>query len=378
VANRTLYRLMRNDCGDGFFDKHQLNQREVEAFLDPGLDMDGRYRWARRIAVRTLQVHTKGEIPLYHLAVLEAAELAAHHIDEFHRDHVVHSVVVFLLGTVIKHLYLRRQGLQVDAFEWKLASLLHDISYPISIAMTLANHYCTTVNKIHPPGDDTAYAGLRASSRLDVNGFLTYEYRGEEHSVLAHLQDRANQWGLGIDLERSYHDLGFANHGIGSALTVFQIINQMYEHHNPQRQACQTVVQHGRIASDWNDMHFQCEITSACTAIYLHDICHGPDCQLLVGGRFSARTSPLAFLLKLCDALQDWDRPSERAQLGLEGCWYDLEIDADHVKLGVSEDNACLVPNAQGRPPHGRAAELEAEMDMYLERDGLEISVVRI
>ncbi len=62
-----------------------------------------------------------------HLVDLAQVEFGTRVFMPKHRDHVSHSMFTFILGIVINDKLLRHPDVHVDPFEWKLASLFHDI-----------------------------------------------------------------------------------------------------------------------------------------------------------------------------------------------------------------------------------------------------------
>lgn len=237
---------------------------------------------------------------------------------ESQRDHYVHSVNVFLLGIYIyassdKFREAFRSSGEQSTFEnvderflyvWGHAALFHDIGYPMEIAFNQAKMFTRSI------------AGIgRSKKRADVSMFVT------DFDVISRLS--AVKWGgegyeldlfspiadfvsvrLGIDRNSVYdvvsryngvmRDGRFVDHGYYSSLILMRSLATSMQ-----------------LAGKTKD-RFDSEVVEAASAILLHNFYrrvftdaerYGFGC-----GPMSLNSFPMAFLLILCDELQEWNR----------------------------------------------------------------------
>ena len=64
------------------------------------------------------------------------------------RDHVVHALLTFTLGSYLGAKYITLNNSDVNILQWKLAGLFHDIGYPIQTAKDLMKPMLNKVNGI--------------------------------------------------------------------------------------------------------------------------------------------------------------------------------------------------------------------------------------
>lgn len=291
------YNVERSDIEDFLLTKRSFKNRQTKAFE----------------IIEGIFSHHGKEVLLQHLTELARVEKGAMVIQPRLRDHVVHALLSFVLGIYVNE---RLLGGAVNKFVWKLAGLLHDVAYPIEISHdVMASIPCTmskTAGRLGVPAPH-----LVATTRIDgledlMNGV----------NSLRLIQDRVSSWGLHVDVSGVYKQMqaGRPRHGMYGALAVLRVLDMMYQMHNPERA-------HKKVLTvmpdlDWNQQYFDQEIVSACTSIFLHDL--PPEC--FNGVKISRQRAPVAFLLRLCDALQDWERPSKQAQRGRPATKYDIEI----------------------------------------------------
>lgn len=237
------------------------------------------------------------------------------HIDKLHkiekdttsltgkRDHVIHALNTYLLGLYINDKYL---ATKVNEFKWKLTAPFHDIAYPIEIAalhpeismpMTskeMVESYIDTMKNIE--GVDNFNIIVQNLVPKNV------EKLTNKKNAFDYIQNQIRKWGLGVNVQKKYDTMISSNkicHGMFSALTVLHLIDSMYQKHNPER------VEEYKPAedSDWNQEYFENDVVPACSAIFLHNL------DKDAFDKIDKNEAPLPYLLKLCDELQNWDRP---------------------------------------------------------------------
>ncbi|MFA5062819.1 MAG: hypothetical protein WC578_01930 [Candidatus Omnitrophota bacterium] len=250
------------------------------------------------------------------------------------RDHYVHSVNVFILGLAIyannaKYRQLfNSYALNADYpdhystrheeffYRWGLASLFHDIAYPLEITLKQANQYFDFVwsypkttkvkNKsfIDFPNFNKfiSLPCLTPSRRFSLSFYQKYPQfsslkKCNAIDLLAYLISGS----LGLkqgDLLRSIDSFaadmkrgGFIDHGFYSAVIMLKWYHFLLK------------------ITKWNPAYFFYPILDSSSAILLHNF-YG---KVLMKKPFrlralSASRHPIAFLLILCDELQEWNR----------------------------------------------------------------------
>lgn len=222
------------------------------------------------------------------------------------RDHIVHAMNLFILGIYINHEIFEKDVLpSVDPFQWKLAGLFHDNAYPVDIGLMLASKYS------HYLGIDFEFSS-RNLGVLEKRKWFWFRENGFDL-----IQRRLSEWKLGIDVQRA-HDQSPSCHSIVGALGLLRLLDRLYQEHNPRRVRKERFRDH----VDWNEKYFEEDIVSACSAIFIHNL----DASWFRGAKIDPEVAPLAFLLKLCDALQDWGRHSESDDDGISAEEYDIDI----------------------------------------------------
>ncbi len=241
-----------------------------------------------------------------------------------HRDHVVHAMNTFILGIYINRKFFKKDN-RVKPFQWKLASLFHDIGYPVEFASRhLLRPFAENVNRI------TNSFGLDNKNlhfEIVPHGF---ENLKNDKNSFELINKRLEEWKIKIDAKKVYDDLnksGDINHGIISSLTVLYIIDRIYDKYNPERKK-EDIFQEGM---NCNQKFFEDDIISACSAIYIHDLVGKDGCDIQI----DRSKAPIAFLLRLSDCLQDWERPSSENLNGFSPAEFDIEIKNGHLILHV-------------------------------------------
>lgn len=257
-------------------------------------------KFVKPLIQKLMEPHSKGAL-FTHIDELRKIEESTKELTE-KRDHVIHAVNTYLLGRYINDICC---DIKVDEFEWKLAALFHDIGYPIEITA-----FYDTPSPSNPQQIIERYfkilsknGVLEISYPIDINLVLEkFKNLAYKKDALEYIQEGINQWDTNINVREKYETMISTNeicHGMISALTILHWINSMYLRHNPNRSESYIPAEN----SDWNLKYFKNNVISACSAIFLHDL----DDDVFV--KIDKKKAPLPYLLKLCDELQNWDRP---------------------------------------------------------------------
>lgn len=206
-----------------------------------------------------------------------------------YRGHYAHQFDVFLLGY-----YILNRILETDApaaeklktstnpnFTWMLAATFHDMGYPIQQIDEWFSAFLKTFLKI-----DSTYS-IEIERILTPVFFDYLKFISEEHynllteaiapSSVSPVKDWAFHSHLQEELRRKDHGV------VSSLLLIHSILTQEKIAKSP----------------DWFFSTFPKEILPACHAIALHNLQDVPK---------NFGKCPYAYLLVLCDSIQDWQR----------------------------------------------------------------------
>ena len=253
---------------------------------------------------------------------------------EKQRDHYIHSVFVFLLGLSI---YIQNQNYR-DSFKiyaldktvypdsystnheeffyrWGLASLFHDIAYPLEIIIKQANEYISFLCSY--PDESSNELGFKVEL-LTSKSFL----------ILPNLKPE-KQWE--DEFNHKYQSCTrFTDNSISLLSTIisenfdvdlsvimentFDFLNEMRENNFIDHGFCSAVIMlrwyhHLIKTTKWNPAYFYFPILDSSSAIFLHNsykhrLMHEP----INLGLMNVYQHPIAYLLILCDEIQEWDR----------------------------------------------------------------------
>ena len=329
--NQFLYNHLRNDRLAEIFRLGNLNQSEddaIWAFLASS-SFDYRKNHALRIMRYTLEHHEKAE-PFYRvLQQIGKIEEGVQRFNPYIRDHISHSVYVYLLGIVLIQKFANRVR-NWFPFRWKLASLLHDFGNPPHLLSNSLKDYLSATEI-----DVTTAEHTRIQTSFSFEGIETLKHRqGKPDNGFEYIQNRLRNWGISIDIKHEFNrnlENGKIEHGILGALLVLRNIDKLYSIHNPRDIETDSELQrvYGRFSEQvgWGRNHFDEEIVDACAAISLHSLAGE-----LSNLEISYEDSPLGFLLVLCDTIQEWDRfsPGQRV------------YDPHSVKVEFRDDLPCV------------------------------------
>lgn len=113
-----------------------------------------------------------------------------------------------------------------------------------------------------------------------------------------------------------------------SALVLLYVIDLMYQKNNPRREY-KDIYSHrdGGRRINFNQENFEQKIAPACAAVYIHNL---PD-KCFSKAKIDRSKAPVAFLLKLSDCLQEWERPSYKDHEGLSAERFDIKIENENL-----------------------------------------------
>jgi hypothetical protein len=214
----------------------------------------------------------------------------------------------------------------IDPLVWKLASLLHDIGYPVEILgrqMHVLVQEVEAFKHAHLPKRKSLTSRLRLfrkrdsqtpPSMLSERYFRSLEnlYRGD--NVFKIIEDRLSNNGIDIGLRYYFYEKmreGFVDHGILSAIIMLNLIDVLYAEHNPRnlpQKFEETRDMEGNTTYlDWGRNWFDKEIVDAASAISLHNLVTKPIMDDL---QINLERTPILYLLVLSDNIQIWRRHS--------------------------------------------------------------------
>jgi len=178
---------------------------------------------------RILKKHGKDIFGDY-MARLAEIETAIQRFNPGLRDHVNHSVYVFLLGLLLETNFslikVRR------ALTWKLATFLHDVGYPIELFSRSTGDYLGQVHSLRNEiVEDSRYTAPTHS--IDIENL---ENLASGRNAFELMNSRLAKWGLCVDLKQIYEKKmkrGVVDHGILSSIVVLNIIDALYYRYNP-------------------------------------------------------------------------------------------------------------------------------------------------
>ncbi|MFN2113108.1 MAG: RyR domain-containing protein, partial [Anaerolineales bacterium] len=267
------------------------------------------------------------------LDVLLSYEERASTLIDKQRDHYVHSVNVFLLGLSIyaqnqayrdvftavimdKKSYPFSYDTQGEEFfyRWGIASLFHDVGYPVEIIGKQINKFIGFAAEVDLQGQVKTHLEFENFDQFNSIAEIlpkeqfTQAYRArfsipesldllKPNDLLAHKLHRS----LGVDLDvvkRALDDFpqvmaeyGFIDHGYYSAIIVLRWYGFLI-------QSC-----------GYKPEYFYYPILDSASAILLHNYYKNVMMKAPFNlDHLSPQEHPIAFLLILCDELQEWNR----------------------------------------------------------------------
>ena len=322
--------------------------------------------------------------------VLRCYEATAATLIDKQRDHYIHAVNVFLCGLAIweKNPLFRaafeksvpEEGFAAPYatkyeeffFRWGVAALFHDVGYPVEIVGHQINRFIRMV--ADADGDEVKVkAQIRYENFSELNHIcevvpkrrFTRAYYDAYEScsyidLLTPLDLIAHRIHLcfGTDLEQTKAALarfvddmavsGFIDHGYYSALIILKWYGYAIQRakEDPRR--------------------FYWPVVDSATAILLHNYYRNVLQKGAFGlGPMKAEANPIAFLLILCDELQEWNREAH----GILTRTFTL---ADTVNLSLREDYlAATYVTRKGSLPEKFCAEKKELLHKVLDVDAI-------
>ena len=304
------------------------------------------------------------------LDVLKNYEENAAVLIDKQRDHYIHSVNVFILGlciygqnkkyrTAFRKAILNRENYpyaydtknEEFFYRWGLASLFHDVGYPVEIVGRQINKFIDFATNV-----DSGRASVNVqlsfgnfdelnhiSEVIPKREFTKCYYNFYEDSIyidmlkpvdlLAHKLHTA----LGVDLKTMKFALddfvntmarfGFIDHGYYSSIIVLKWYGHLIQ------------------SAKYKPEYFFWPVLDSASAILLHN-CYKNMLQKkpFNFGALAPSTHPIAFLLILCDELQEWNREAYgiKDKLRTLAAEARLEITEDKLRVTFVTHNGSL------------------------------------
>ena len=309
-------------------DDYGLDLLDIEVFLTGPRDFPTRKERAMEIIESIMTAHGKQEL-LRHVVQLAKVEYGIRELEPWLRDHVVHALLSFLLGVFFNERFLRPRGQEVDAFQWKLAGLFHDVGYPAQVAKDILKSYTDQINKIKRDlcgtGPDVFFRVVPLGLDQLQNGVNAFDL----------IQEWLNKWELRISAKEEYTKMvnsGDVCHGMISSLSVLFVVDLMYQKYNPKRASMDIYDPPG---INWNQSFFENDIVPACAAVFVHNL----PTPLFCSSRLDRTRAALPFLLRLSDCLQDWERACASDPAGIPDDEFEIEVAQERVVFIVSNSD---------------------------------------
>lgn len=296
------------------------------------------------------------------LDVLKSYEENAAVLIDKQRDHYIHSVNVFLLGLCIyagnaklraaveqtimdKKEYPFSYHTKDEEFyyRWGLASLFHDVGYPVEIIGRQINKFIDFASGVGGGGErvnvQLSFANFDQLNRIPEiipkREFTKCYFDHYEDSIyidplipvdlLAHKLHTA----LGVDLKTAQLALNdfvnvmarfcFIDHGYYSAIIVLKWYGYLVQ------------------SAKYKPEYFFWPVLDSASAILLHNYYKNVMMKKpFYLGALAPETHPIAYLLILCDELQEWNRPAYGIQDRLRTLTAEAKVEVTDEALAVT------------------------------------------
>jgi len=322
LATQNINIKILSAIDDYQFLNYGCEPNEIKNFMSFPRPFLNRQRKAIDIINGILTRHGKERL-LSHVAELARIEHGIRELEPWVRDHVVHALLSFILGIYLEEKFISQSyGVEIDRFQWKLAGLLHDVAYPAQIARDILRPFSEKINEIKRELEVSAPDVFFKIVPVNIE-----KLRNNQNS-LDLIQNQINKWDLKINAESEYRTMvssGKICHGMISGLAILYVIDLMYQKYNPKREWKDIILRGSGI--NWNQKYFENDVIPACAAIFIHNL----DRQCFSESKISPYKAPLAFLLKLSDLLQEWERPSQENREGFSAERFDIDIVDDSI-----------------------------------------------
>ena len=295
------------------------------------------------------------------ILILEEYENTAASLIDSQRDHFVHAVNVFLTGlsiyaqnvnyrkafenTVLSGVYQDYYKTKNEEFfyRWGIAALLHDIGYPIEIVGNQINRFLRIISDAD--GEDIRTKAILSYDNFDelncvkqikdpksfAKNFVTAYPEASLIDVTKpiDLMSFRIHESLGTDLQKTKADLdkftetmgrsGFIDHGFFSSIIVLKWYGSLIQLEN------------------FNSNYFFWPVLDSATAILLHNYFK----NVIRKGEYNHEPmkpgeNPIAFLLILCDEMQEWNRTARGIKTKKKVLAESANFSVDDAYLAVS------------------------------------------
>ena len=303
-----------------YLSEYSCHRKDIKDFLLTKRAFLDRQSKAKEIINKVITHHGKAHL-LEHVTDLAKIEHGIQELAPCLRDHVVHAVLGFILGIYLNESWMSEKA---SRFQWKLSGLLHDVAYPAEIAHDILDSMPKTLNGI---AADLGFSARRVRGVTQIEGLENLHHG---FNSLDLIQDRINEWGLRFGVRDEYERMlreGRPCHGMYSSLSLLWVLDMMYEKNNPDRLHEDIPAEQPYLS--WNQRYFEQDIVSACTAIFLHNL----PVHCFRAAKIDRKRAPLAFLLKLTDSLQEWERPSKQNPDGWMATNFDINDNSDILTM---------------------------------------------
>ncbi|MFA5399915.1 MAG: hypothetical protein WC169_00980 [Dehalococcoidia bacterium] len=312
--------FLLTECSEYLY-HYDCQYRDVSEFIEMDA-LDDRQKMAVALIRNIMAAHGKEQL-LDEITGLIEIERGIRELEPWAREHGTHSLLTFLIGIYLNERYIKpKLGNKVDKLQWKLAGLFHDVGYPIEYASNIIFTYFERVDMI------ARKTGVnRCAMRLPMD-FRRLTRLTNGWNSLNIIQTYLYKWDLKIMAKNELDKMCRSdriNHGIVSSLTILYLIDQMYQKNNKRRAYEDKYVNYSSI--NWSQEYFDTDICSACAAIYIHSL----PSSSYNGSKIDITKAPLAFLLKVSDVLQEWERPSKLNISGYPANNFDISIVGDEI-----------------------------------------------
>lgn len=279
-------------------------------------NLKARKNQAIRMMGQILKTHEKEPAFEGLLIFLKKIETGGQFFDESLRDHLVHSFTTYIVGLYflceLKRIQQAISDTHNDPIVWKLASLLHDIGYPVQILFQQTQVFFDKVKQFrnnHLPTSQNQENNICEVDNVIINQIKSIErlYRGENAFDL--IRARLNKYEIDIDLKSYFYTKmkeGFIDHGILSSIVLLNLIDALYGEQNPQSLDVLWKVR-SNYNIDWGRRCFDNQIVDTAVAISMHNILLEP---IMEHHRIFLEKTPIIYLLALADNVQVWRRQS--------------------------------------------------------------------
>lgn len=296
--NSTLLQSIKDNVHD-----YGVNTRLAEIFLNADTsDRDNMLRISIDVVDSLITAHSKTSLRSMFENLCNFEETQRYNSNEYGRDHIIHSVTCFFLGIYINEKFIKNHDTCIDPFEWKLASLFHDIAYPLETNKNKTDYFAKILSYLssqhHIPIDSLDEISILTPCGSEKNSLKLIDAKVKSllgYKIRSHGQRSAIN--AKFKYECALMNNGYC-HGIFSSLTVLYIASKLYNKYNPENKYDDIE----KFNANWNYNYFEKYILNACAAIFLHNF-------KVITPRMTMKNSGCAYLMKLCDALQNWNRP---------------------------------------------------------------------